>query len=208
MITKLSWKWWSLATVPLLTLVLFPLAWAFPTFPGDERALLELQGLQTEWLDTSARAVSSLGWMPLSIGLVLGVAVSLFLLHRRADALIVALSLLPMLAGYALKTVVDRPRPEYILEAAQSSGLSFPSGHSLYAVIFGGILIVLVGEVIQPPLIRRWLQMGLALLILAVGLSRVYLGAHWPSDVIGGYLFGGVALMGLVMLRRWMHSSR
>ena len=64
-----------------------------------------------------------------------------------------------------------------------------------------GALIFLIQENIRPRLARRTLQVGLALLILVMGASRVYLGVHWPSDVIGGYLLGGLALGGLIWLR-------
>ena len=75
-------------------------------------------------------------------------------------------------------------------------------------MLFGGLLIVLVEELGVPTRVRRGLQIGLALLILAVGASRVYLGLHWPSDVVGGYLFGMLALLGLLWLRNRLTNSR
>ncbi len=188
-------------------MALFPLAWAYPTFPGDERALMEVQGLQTEWLDRVALAVSSLGLERVSITLIIAVSVSLFILCHRVDALIVLLSVVPMVIGLGLKVVVDRPRPDYLLAGAAPHGLSFPSGHSVYAILIGGILIFLAGQLIQSPLLRRWLQIGIALFILAIGVSRVYLGVHWPSDVVGGYLFGAMALLGLIALRNRLVSN-
>ncbi len=191
-----------------LTLGLFLLAWAFPTFPGDEPGLLGFQRLQTSWLDIAAQAVSALGVVSIGLPLILAVSGLLYLLHRRIDALIVLLSLAPLVAGNALKFVVERPRPDYLLVGSNPGSLSFPSGHSMYAFLFGGILIFLVGELVESPLLRRWLQGALVLLILAIGASRVYMGVHWPSDVIGGYLFGGMALLGLIGLRDVLIRSR
>lgn len=209
---KIPWKprlcRGSLAVAVLLTLALFLLAWALPNFPGDRQALLDFQSLQTHWLDAAALAVSRFGWAPLSVGLILVVAASLVLLRRRADAMMMLLSLVPLAAGDALKRLVDRPRPDYLLLGPAPESASFPSGHSTYAMLFCSLLIVLAEQSIKPLLIRRSIQAGLALLVLAVGASRVYLGAHWPSDVIGGYLFGGVASLGLIWLRNWWVSYR
>ena len=205
---KLPWRQCSLAVGVLVTLALFYLAWAFPTFPGDRQALLDFQSLQADWLDAAALAVSRFGWAPLAMGLVLGAAAALWLLRRRADALMMLLSLPPLAAGNALKRLVDRPRPDYLLLGPVPDDASFPSGHSIYAILFCGLLIFLAEQSIKPLAIRRSVQAGLALLVLAVGASRVYLGAHWPSDVIGGYLFGGLALLGLIWLRNWLVNHK
>jgi undecaprenyl-diphosphatase len=189
-------------------MALFPLAWAFPTFPGDERALVGLQALQSGWLDDAALAVSLLGLVPVSLALVLTASAVLLLMRRHCDALIVVLTLVPIVAGSALKVIVERPRPDYLLAGSAPESLSFPSGHSIFAFLVGGIIIFLIGDIVKTPLLRRWLQITLALLILAVGASRVYLGVHWPSDVIGGYLFGGLALLGLIMIRNAISNAR
>ena len=210
---KFSWKTYCLAAALLLTVALFLLARVYPNFPGDERALVEFQDLRTGWLDAAALAISSLGWRPVAGGLVLGVTLLLVVLRRRADAFIVVFSLVPMLVGDGLKRLVERPRPDYLLMGQEPGGLSFPSGHSVFAFLFGGLLIYLSGELVTSPALRRWLQTVLAVLILAMGASRVYLGVHWPSDVIGGYLYGGMALLGLIALRkliadRWRSGCR
>ena len=85
--------------------------------------------------------------------------------------------------GDGLKVIVDRPRPDYALLEALPSYLSFTSGHSLLAVIVGGVLVYLVGLWVKPLLLRRSLQAGLVLVVIGMGASRVYLGPHWPSDV-------------------------
>ena len=201
MTASCNWKLGALVSSGLLILIMFVLAGIFPTFPGDEAALLGFQKLQSPGLTALLRVVSRLGWWPVS--LALAVATILFLLgqRRRADALMVALMVFPIALGLGLKLAVGRPRPEYSLIDQIPGTLSFPSGHALFALLFGGVLIFLIQENIRPRLTRRTLQAGLALLILLVGASRVYLGVHWPSDVIGGYLLGGLALGGLIWLR-------
>ena len=93
------------------------------------------------------------------------------------------------------------------MAGADASGLSFPSGHSLYALLFGGVLIVLANDLIRPLWIRRWVQLLLAALVLAIGISRIYLGVHWPSDVIGAFLFAGVSLVVILTLRNALVSK-
>ena len=175
---KLTWKVYCVGAVLLLTVALFSLARFYPTFPGDERALIELQGLQAGWLDTSALVLSRIGDVPVAAGLVLAVIIMLVVLRHRADALIVALSLIPMVVNDGLKRVVERPRPDYLLIGPEPSGFGFPSGHTVYALLFGGLLIYFLGQLVPLPVLRRWIQAGLVVLILAMGASRVYLGVH------------------------------
>jgi undecaprenyl-diphosphatase len=195
------WNPWGLTLGTSFTLVLFILAGVFPTFPGDEWVLLKIQGYQAGWLTEAALGVSHLGNTWVAVSLMGAVIVGLLLLQCWIDTLIIFLGIIIIATGNALKLAVGRPRPEYFLVDSVPATLSFPSGHALFAVIFGGLLIFLVGELVQPRLLRWGLQAGLVLLVLAVGASRVYLGFHWPSDVVGGYLFGAVALLELVWLR-------
>jgi undecaprenyl-diphosphatase len=205
---KVSWKICGLAGVFLLTLGMFVLAGLFASFPGDEPVLVALQGLQTGWLDTVALALDTIGGEPIAIVLIVVAAVALALLRRPADAVMVILSLIPLLISHELKEIVDRPRPDYHLLGLDPQSFSFPSGHSVYGAIFGGLLIYLADGLVPSRLTRRWLQAGLAGLILAMGASRVYLGVHWPSDVIGGLLFGGVSLAGLIALRGLLENPK
>lgn len=198
---RLPWKQGCLVALGGLTLALFCLAAVFPTFPGDERLLLEFQKLQTDWLSDAALAVTTLGWLPVAIASVLAVAVLLWLRGRAADASMVVLSTIPMALGNVIKVLVNRPRPEHLLAGSMPASMSFPSGHAIYAMVLCGILVLLVEELVRPSLIRRIIQAGLVSLVLAMGASRVYLGVHWPSDIIGSYLFGILALVGLFWFR-------
>ena len=205
---KVSWKLCGLAGVFLLTLVMFVLAGVYDSFPGDESALVLAQRLQTSWLDTAALALDTIGRQPVAVGSVFAVAIALILIRRPAEAVIVLLGLAPLLIGHELKQLIDRPRPEYSLLGLEPNSQGFPSGHAMYALVFGGLLIYIAGRTVPSLLLRRWLQCCLAALILAMGASRVYLGVHWPSDVIGGFLYGGLALAGLIALRYFLAESK
>ena len=110
-----------------------------------------------------------------------------------------------------IKELVARPRPDVDLWLVAETGFAFPSGHSVFAAAFLGALVWMLG---RPgtlegwPVLRRITQGVLLLLILAVGASRVYMGVHWPSDVIGGFLFGALYLWLLISARRWLERRR
>lgn len=110
------------------------------------------------------------------------------------------ISLVLILAGglsHWLKDWIDRPRPDarHLVEA---STMSFPSGHAMSSIAFFGFLIYLVWRLTSTKWIRWLLSILLLLLILAIGFSRVYLGVHYPSDVLAGYAAGGACLAVLI----------
>ena len=204
--------WWLLALI-LPTAALFVLATVYPRLPGDEPFARWVQGWRTPWLDQAVLAVSKLGDAWVALSLVGATVLLLVLFHRKADALMTAVSLVPMAVGNALKMAVGRARPEQAVAGTEVTGLAFPSGHALFALIFGAILILLAQELIQTSWTKRVVQVVLGVLVLVLGLSRVYLGAHWPSDVIGGYLFGGASMVlllafrDILLSRRWQHPG-
>ena len=190
-----------------LTVAVFPLAWAYPNFPGDERALRSVQSLETNWLDAIASWLDAMGELRVVAALMGGVTLALFAMGRRADAAMVAAGTMLLGIGQVLKLAVGRARPEQMFSGAESSSLAFPSGHSVYAVLFGGLLILFASRLIRPAWPRRLVQAGVAVWVVAMGASRVYLGVHWPSDVIGGFMFGAVSLTLIIMLRNTLSSE-
>jgi len=202
----LNWKYCLTCAGIVSTLLIFIMAGALATFPGDQGALEGFRSNQSEWLDSAALAVTTLGGWAVAAALMASLIALLVFARRRVDALVVLISAGPIVLGFLLKEVVGRARPDYFILGSEPTSLSFPSGHALFAIVFGGLLIILAGDLVHPVKLRRAIQIGLALLILAVGASRVYLGFHYPSDVLGSYLFGAMALLGLVWLRNWFVS--
>lgn len=97
---------------------------------------------------------------------------------------------LAALANSTLKLVVSRARPDGLPPIVVEPGYSFPSGHTLSATVAYGVIAVLVARSSLPRPLRTVALALLGALVVVVGLSRVYLGAHYPTDVAGGWLTG------------------
>ena len=94
-----------------------------------------------------------------------------------------------------LKISFHRARPDLTLHLIQQGGYSFPSGHSFTIIVFYGLLIYLCRQKIKSRTIANIATVLLSCLILAIGFSRVYLGVHYPSDILGGWTLGLTLLM-------------
>ncbi|MGT2800611.1 phosphatase PAP2 family protein [Streptococcus marmotae] len=87
----------------------------------------------------------------------------------------------------ALKYVYQRPRPsiEWLIDTI---GYSFPSWHAASTLMIAGVLVILIQQRLKQPILKRLAQGGLILLASLVGISRIYVGVHYPTDIIGGWL--------------------
>lgn len=99
---------------------------------------------------------------------------------------------------YLLKPLIGRPRPE-------GAGFGFPSGHTTAAAYIGALIQAAAD---LPPLARRFLRAIAATLVVLVGLARIVLRAHWPSDVLGGIALGFACAVGAAVLSSYMDGSR
>ncbi|NPV26159.1 MAG: phosphatase PAP2 family protein [Firmicutes bacterium] len=106
-----------------------------------------------------------------------------------------------------LKELFARPRPAGV-PLIEAAGYSFPSGHSLLAMVFYGFLIYVSWLKVQNLNLRLILTVFLSLLILGVGVSRVYLGVHYPSDVLGGFAAGGFWLISFILGSQGLRHRR
>ncbi|HEU5349038.1 MAG TPA: phosphatase PAP2 family protein, partial [Ktedonobacterales bacterium] len=184
------------------------LAWAaYSTaiLPGDLPFTRELQESNSPIVFGILYFVSALGFaIPSALIEILALLI-LWLLRLRLEAVFLALSLLADLLGAALKIVVgrQRPAPDLVHVTQQIAQPSFPSGHTLHYTVFYGFLIFIIATNFKASWPRTAALVIFALLIALVGLSRVYLGEHWPTDVIGGYLIGGLCLVPLIAGYLW-----
>lgn len=192
-----------LLTVDAILLALFALlAWwvsLHPVLSIDVTITREFQENQTPWLRITMLAASYIGSTPLlSTALIVLAAAIFWIVRLRLEALtIVFVCATSAILNYVIKLIVERPRPNaQLVDILQSaSGASFPSGHVMSYVAFWGLLFSFAIILFKG---NRWWRIALlivpVLFIILVGPSRVYLGDHWASDVLGGYIFGGVWL--------------
>jgi undecaprenyl-diphosphatase len=150
------------------------------------------------------KALAQIGRPGSLIGLAGVVVAGLFLVRRRRECIAAAGALVMLILTPILQMLVNRSRPPADLLGIGDpfTGFSFPSGHTFQTFVLFGFLIYLATVLISRMWLRRSIQVFLAFLILAMGISRVYLGAHWPSDVLGSYLLGGSFLAFLLRGRQ------
>jgi membrane-associated phospholipid phosphatase len=164
-----------------------------------------VQGLHGPGFDRLMYGVSWIGFFPQVAALGAAVILALFLFGLRWEAVAALFASLSSGVGALVKLVVFRPRPSadlvHVLKELPSSG--FPSGHVLSTTAFCGFLVFLGFTLLKPSPGRTALLVALSLLIALMGPSRIYLGQHWFSDVMGAYLFGSLWLALTMRFYRW-----
>jgi undecaprenyl-diphosphatase len=194
--------------------------WAFMSLGGemaegetlafDRRILVALRNpadltdpVGPRWLEESLRDVTALGGFTV-LWLIVAVSALAFLFHgkRRQAGLLVTVAVLAQLSANLLKGVYGRPRPDFLPHDMFVYAGSFPSGHSTVAAAAWLTLATMIAS-LEPKAHTKALAYAAAIfVILTVGFSRIYLGVHWPSDVLAGWTLGaGWALAGWIALR-------
>jgi membrane-associated phospholipid phosphatase len=179
----------------------------------DDALLLRAHAMSTPWLDMAAVEVTFLGARLVGGVVLLAAAALLWLMRRRDAVLFLTLVFLgSALMTRVLKALAGRERPdlfEWRVEYAFDT--SFPSGHTVNATVFYGALAWLIARSGAAPRPLVAAAIACAVLIAAlVGVSRVYLGVHHPSDVLGGWTAGALWLSVCVVAMRaaGMHERR
>ena len=162
----------------------------------DQPIQTAIRGDLPETLTLLFRAITHLIDIPVIISWVLIVAFIFYRKQWKMESYLMLGNL--ALAGILIvtfKNIYQRPRPE-ILHLVEEKGFSFPSGHSLAVTIMVGTLIVIFSQRIKNTVWRKIVQILLSLYIVSVLVSRIYLGVHYPSDVIASLCVGlGVLFM-------------
>jgi membrane-associated phospholipid phosphatase len=196
----------------MLFAALAVLAYLNPYFNWDLKIAHALQSMDSRAVFGFMRGVSLFGdrWTPWTLATV---TIILFLVSgARSEAAGLLLSTGGgQLLNSLLKRLIARPRPssELVDVFRPLTTQSFPSGHVTFYVCFFGFLFFVAYALLPRGSFRRRAALTLsALPVLLVGMSRVYLGEHWPSDTLGAYLFSGLWLaFSLHMYRRWKERA-
>ena len=213
-----SWQVpWTLVAVAVAAI----LAWAFIALleevsEGETRAIDEAiilafrvpgnpaDPIGEPWLEEAVRDITALGSAPALVIAVLAVAGFLALAKAWRPAIFTLVaSGGGLVLSSLLKYTIDRPRPDLVPHGNLIYTSSFPSGHSMMSAVVYLTLAALVTRLIERKRLKGY-ALGVAMILtLLVGVSRVYLGVHWPSDVLAGWAAGAAwALGGWLIARR------
>lgn len=180
-------------------------AWVTPYWPFDVALTRAIQSVEWPPFGLLLGAIGWIGFPPqFPIFCVLVIA-ALCVARQWREALTLAITSAGAAAlWYTSTRLIDRPRPDPALVrvAGELHGGSFPSGHVLTIVAIFGILIYMTYVRLRPSPLRALALVLLALPIVVIGVARIYAGQHWPSDVFGGYLLGGIWLAAVIHLYR------
>lgn len=182
--------------------------WSGEGFAFDQALIMALHGLASPWLTAVMRVITTSASGLVAAGVALALAVSWWRqVGRRAEAVVLLVTLAGSAAlGQGLKALFSRPRPHLFPWLAAAGGWSFPSGHTLTALVLGGALAWLLGRKLDGWR-RAVVWAGAGLWVGLVGLSRVYLGVHYPSDVMASVAVGGLCLLATLCSYRMVVAS-
>lgn len=208
------------ALVPVL--LLFGLGWGFVeladevieggTHAFDTRLLLMMRNpadtedpLGPAWVEELGRDFTALGGVGVLTLLTAAVAGLLWLQGRwRSMWLVLGAVGGGILLSTAIKRGFDRPRPELVPYDSAVYTASFPSGHSMMAAVTYLTLAVMLARVQRRRALKVYLVVAAALLTVLVGVSRVYVGVHWPTDVLAGWTAGAAWALICALLAEWL----
>ena len=134
-----------------------------------------------------------------TIVIITGIACVAILIKNKKYFFIFAMScLFGTILNNLLKIIIRRPRPSETMLLTSESSYSFPSGHTMISTIFYGLIIYYIIKKINNKKLKNFLVGFLSLVIFFVGISRIYLGVHYATDVIAGFIIGLIYLIGFI----------
>ena len=148
--------------------------------------------------------ISSITHLSDTVTIIAFCIVLLILPNRKTYGLPVSLACLGGVAIYKpLKHFVLRARPDASLHLVTQGGYSFPSGHSVTSIVFYGLMLYLIQKHCKNKKLKTVLSWICGILAVIIGPSRIYVGVHWPTDVLAGWcLGGGILIIAILILEK------
>lgn len=154
--------------------------------PGDLSA-----PIGPSWVAQSVVEITTLGGYPVLVTLVTAIAGFLLVYRKFGPAIFMLASIISgTMVSHLLKIVYDRPRPDIVDHLVATHTASFPSGHATMSAVVYLTLATMIVRLVDDVAVRIYVILMAVLLTFMVGMSRIYLGVHWPSDVIAGWALG------------------
>ncbi len=168
--------------------------WERETFALDTTLLLKLHQFANPGLDAVMLRITTLGNPELVVPIVLCSAAWFWLSHRFIELKVFAITCLgALILNQELKLFFAKARPQLWPHLIKEVSFSFPSGHALGSLVLYGFLAFILAE--QFSRFSRWIYSIAVIIVSTIGVSRLYLGVHWPTDVLAGYAVGFLWLM-------------
>lgn len=191
----------GIASAAFLGLAFLVRRW--PSTRADLHVTRTFQSTEHASIERAMSLVSWFGFRPQSLILPLGTILGFCWWGRRIEAMLLVVAWGSSMMSFLTKQVVRRPRPDHNVVrvvVANIRDTSFPSGHVLHYVVFWGFVAYLLAVSAPARGLRWFVGLVMAPVIALVGPSRIYLGHHWFTDVLGSYLLGSAYLAGLIEL--------
>ena len=180
-------------------------------FPGDRTITHNLQKQHHPLIRKFMIAISEPGFPKFGVPLTISIAGIFWALRFRLEAIFILITSSSNFLNWIVKRLIKRPRPsqELVTVTRVINEPSFPSGHVMHYINWFGLLTYLLATNWRSGKLRNSLIAICASMIALVGPSRIYLGAHWPSDVMAGYIYGGLWFGGVMAIylriKAWIH---
>ena len=160
-----------------------------------------------KWLEEMMRDFTALGSTGVLTVMVLAIAGFLAMTRKGHAALLVLVSVGGgVLISQTMKWAYARPRPDLVPHGAEVFTASFPSGHSMMSAVVYLTLGALLARTQPDRAVKAYILAMAVLLTVLVGVSRVYLGVHWPTDVLAGWALGGLWALICLAVMQWLQA--
>jgi membrane-associated phospholipid phosphatase len=182
---------------------------SIPSIPIDLEISHNIQSIQIPFFGQLMALVSWFGFSPQVVVITGSIVLLMYGVGWHWEAVMALVTALFSTAlNFIVKELVHRPRPTLndVNVTALLNSYSFPSGHVMYYVSFFGFIGFLIFRLVQPSARRNLMLFVIWLAILLIGISRIYMGQHWASDVVGAYLLGSLNLYACSHLYQWQKN--